>query len=164
MDFYEEIVHEIRTGNVKTKEQLQSRKMQLAKRYNLDYIPGDVEILNSAEFDEQYLDLLRIKPTRTISGVAVVAAMTSPDRCPHGKCIYCPGGLENNSPQAYTGYEPAALRGRSNGYDGYNQVFNRLKQLDTIGHDTSKVDLIIMGGTFTARPREYQESFVKGCL
>lgn len=164
MDFYEEIVHDIRNGNITNKKQLQSKKMELAKRYSLDYIPGDVEILNSTGFDEKYLDLLRIKPTRTISGVAVVAAMTSPEKCPHGKCIYCPGGIDNNSPQAYTGYEPAALRGRNNGYDAYNQVFNRLKQLDTIGHDTSKVDLIIMGGTFTARPREYQESFVKGCL
>ncbi len=164
MGFYEEIVQEIRTGRVRSKEQLQSRKMQLAKRHSLDYIPGDSEILNSTEFEEEYLDLLRIKPTRTISGVAVVAAMTSPERCPHGKCIYCPGGVDNNSPQAYTGYEPAALRGRNNAYDGYNQVFNRLKQLDTIGHDTSKVDLIIMGGTFTARPVEYQESFIKGCL
>lgn len=164
MDFYEEIVQDIRSGNIKTKEQLQSKKMQLAKQYNLDYIPGDVEILNSSEFDDSYLDLLRIKPTRTISGVAVVAAMTSPDRCPHGKCIYCPGGIDNNSPQAYTGYEPAALRGRNNGYDAYNQTFNRLKQLETIGHDTTKVDLIIMGGTFTARPREYQETFIKGCI
>lgn len=164
MGFYEEIVQEIRDGKVRSKEQLQSRKMQLAKAYSLDYIPGDSEILNSTKFDEEYLDLLRIKPTRTISGVAVVAAMTSPERCPHGKCIYCPGGVDNNSPQAYTGYEPAALRGRNNDYDGYSQVFSRLKQLDTIGHDTSKVDLIIMGGTFTARPVEYQESFIKGCL
>lgn len=164
MNFYEDIVHDIKSGRIKSKQQLHSRKMQLAKQYSMDYIPGDVEILNSYEFDDQYLDLLRIKPTRTISGVAVVAAMTSPEACPHGKCVYCPGGVDNNSPQAYTGYEPAALRGRNNQYDPYNEVFSRLKQLETIGHDTSKVDLIIMGGTFTARPKEYQESFIKGCM
>ncbi len=58
-----------------------------------------------------------------------------------------PGRVENNSPQAYTGYEPAALRGgRTYAYDPYEQTFNRLRQLETIGHDTSKVDLIVMGG------------------
>lgn len=164
MGFYEQIAEEIRSGSIRNKKDLQNKKVELAKKYNMDFIPSDTEILNSGDFDEQYVNLLRIKPTRTISGVAVVAAMTSPERCPHGKCIYCPGGIDNNSPQAYTGHEPAALRGRSNNYDAYDQVFNRLKQLETIGHDTSKVDLIIMGGTFTARDRSYQESFIKGCL
>ncbi len=164
MGFYEEIAHDIRSGRIGSKSALHSRKVELAKKFGMDYIPGDVEILNSGEFDDREKNLLRIKPTRTISGVAVVAAMTPPDACPHGRCVYCPGGVDNNSPQAYTGHEPAALRGRNNGYDAYNQVFNRLKQLGTIGHDTSKVDLIIMGGTFTARERKFQESFVKGCL
>ncbi len=164
MGFYEDISREIRSGRINNKRELHSMKVSLAKKYSMDYIPGDVEILNSGDFGEKGQNLLRIKPTRTISGVAVVAAMTSPEACPHGKCVYCPGGVDNNSPQAYTGHEPAALRGRSNNYDAYNQVFNRLKQLDTIGHDISKVDLIIMGGTFTARPREYQESFIKGCM
>ena len=165
MDFYEEIVQKINSGKIGNKKELQNEKIKLAREAGLDYIPGDVEILNSGHhIDQEYRNLLRIKTTRTVSGVAVVAAMTSPERCPHGKCIYCPGGVDNNSPQAYTGHEPAALRGRNNNYDPYNEVFSRLKQIDLIGHDTSKVDLIIMGGTFTARPMEYQEWFVKGCL
>ena len=163
MEFFELIGREINQGQITSRDTLQKRKMDLARELRLDYIPGDTEILNSGYVDSKYRGLLRIKPTRTISGVAVVAAMTSPERCPHGKCIYCPGGVENNSPQAYTGYEPAALRGRDNDYDSYRIVFNRLKQLETIGHDTSKIDLIIMGGTFTARDREYQESYIKGC-
>lgn len=164
MDYFSEISQEIVKRGIKSKNELQLLKTELARKYSLDYLPKDTEILSSAEFPDDIKQMLRIKGTRTISGVAVVAAMTSPERCPHGKCIYCPGGIENNSPQAYTGYEPAALRGRSNDYDAYNEVFSRLKQLETIGHDTSKVDLIIMGGTFTARTEEYQRSFVKGCL
>lgn len=164
MEFYELIGQEINEGRISNREELQRRKMALARELKLDYIPGDTEILTSGIVDEKYRSLLRIKPTRTISGVAVVAAMTSPEMCPHGKCIYCPGGVDNNSPQAYTGYEPAALRGRDNDYDPYRIVFNRLKQLETIGHDTSKIDLIIMGGTFTARSREYQEDYIKGCF
>lgn len=164
MEFYELIGQEINSGSILNREDLQRRKMFLARKLRLDHIPGDTEILNSGIIEDRYRNLLRIKPTRTISGVAVVAAMTSPEVCPHGKCIYCPGGVDNNSPQAYTGHEPAALRGRDNGYDPYRIVFNRLKQLETIGHDTSKIDLIVMGGTFTARPESYQKEFVKGCF
>lgn len=164
MEFYEFISSEINKGDITTRDELQRRKMALARELRLDHIPGDTEILSSGTVDEKYHSLLKIKPTRTISGVAVVAAMTSPERCPHGKCIYCPGGVDNNSPQAYTGYEPAAMRGRDNGYDSYRIVFNRLKQLETIGHDTSKIDLIIMGGTFTARTKEYQQEYIKGCF
>ncbi|EQD78027.1 histone acetyltransferase, ELP3 family, partial [mine drainage metagenome] len=153
MNFYDEVSAEINKGNIRNKLQLQALKIQLSRKYSLENIPSDSEILNSNMISKEYLSVLKLKPTRTVSGVAVVAAMTSPEICPHGRCIFCPGGVENNSPQAYTGYEPSALRGRTNQYDPYNIVFNRLKQLETIGHDTSKVDLIIMGGTFTARTR-----------
>ncbi len=164
MDFFTEMQDYLKSGKIKSKDELEYVKIKLSKKYNLDYVPGDVEILNSSDFDDSIRRMLTKKPTRTISGVAVVAAMTSPERCPHGKCIFCPGGVENNSPQSYTGFEPAALRGRYNAYDPYNEVFNRIKQLELIGHDTSKIDLIVMGGTFTARDYEYQGSFVKGCL
>ena len=164
MNFFDEVSIKINNGEISSKDDLQALKLQLSRKYSLDHIPSDSEILNTASINNEFKKLLRIKPTRTVSGVAVVAAMTSPEICPHGRCIFCPGGIENNSPQAYTGYEPSALRGRANQYDPYNIVFNRLKQLETIGHDTSKVDLIIMGGTFTARTREYQESYVKGCI
>lgn len=164
MNIYEEISERISSGEISNNDQLQKLKVQLSRKYGMDRVPSNSEILNSGYLDDKAKDILRLKPTRTISGVAVVAAMTSPEMCPHGRCIFCPGGLENNSPQAYTGYEPSALRGRMNNYDPFSITFNRLKQLETIGHDTSKVDLIIMGGTFTARSREYQESFVKGCL
>jgi elongator complex protein 3 len=164
MNIYEEISEKISSGEIANGEQLQKIKVKLSKKYGMDRVPSNSEILNSGYLDKKAGDILRLKPTRTISGVAVVAAMTSPEICPHGRCIFCPGGMENNSPQAYTGYEPSALRGRMNNYDPFSITFNRLKQLETIGHDTSKVDLIIMGGTFTARSREYQENFVKGCL
>ena len=110
------------------------------------------------------LEILRRKPVRTLSGVAVVAVMTSPAPCPHGKCTYCPGGVENNSPQSYTGKEPAARRAADNEFDPYRQVLSRIEQLEAIGHHTDKVDLIIMGGTFTSRLPEYQEWFVKRCF
>jgi elongator complex protein 3 len=117
--------------------------------------PGDLATVN---------EILQRKPVRTLSGVAVVAVMTSPAPCPHGKCIFCPGGVENNSPQSYTGKEPAARRGASYDFDPYEQVKGRIEQLEAIGHGTDKIDLIIMGGTFTSRPAEYQAEFVRRCF
>jgi elongator complex protein 3 len=130
------------------------------------HLPSDVDILEYASADI-YHDIepfLRLKPVRTSSGVAVVAVMTSPSDCPHGKCIYCPGGKEFGTAQSYTGHEPAAMRAGSNDFDPYKQTRSRIEQLSTIGHPTDKVDLIIMGGTFTARDKDYQEWFVKRCF
>jgi elongator complex protein 3 len=101
---------------------------------------------------------------RTISGVAIVAVMTSPEECPHGSCIPCPGGPSNNTPQSYTGHEPAALRAILNDFDPFYQTKNRLDQLKAIGHEVNKIDLIIMGGTFTSRTPYYQNWFVKRCF
>jgi elongator complex protein 3 len=102
------------------------------------------------------------KPTRSLSGVAVVAVMTAPAKCPHGRCTYCPGGLENRSPQSYTGEEPSALRGAQFRYDAEAIVRHRLAALEETGHATSKVEVIVMGGTFPARPRTYQRAVLKG--
>ncbi len=72
-------------------------------------------------------NILKKKPTRTMSGVAIVAVMCHPHECPHGRCFYCP--KSNNAPPSYTGEEPAALRGRMYEFHPYIQCFNRLKQL-----------------------------------
>jgi elongator complex protein 3 len=92
--------------------------------------------------------------------------MTSPHNCPHGKCLYCPGGpaSEFSSAQSYTGHEPAAARGEQNDYDPYGQVRLRLNQLREIGHPVDKIELILMGGTMTARSHDYQEWFVRRAI
>jgi elongator complex protein 3 len=102
------------------------------------------------------------KPSRTLSGVAVVAVMTAPARCPHGRCTYCPGGVDHASPQSYTGEEPSALRGAQFRWDARSIARNRIETLESIGHPTSKVEVIVMGGTFPARPRAYQEEVLRG--
>ncbi|HTT35584.1 MAG TPA: tRNA uridine(34) 5-carboxymethylaminomethyl modification radical SAM/GNAT enzyme Elp3 [Thermoplasmata archaeon] len=102
------------------------------------------------------------RPTRTLSGVAIVAVMTAPAPCPHGRCTYCPGGVALGSPQSYTGEEPSALRGAQFGYDPRAITAHRLEALETIGHPTGKVEAIVMGGTFTARPVAYQRQVLHG--
>ncbi|HWR27420.1 MAG TPA: tRNA uridine(34) 5-carboxymethylaminomethyl modification radical SAM/GNAT enzyme Elp3 [Candidatus Thermoplasmatota archaeon] len=167
MPFHQDIIELILSKKIQSKDELHKAKIQLCKKYNLRTIPRDSEILANLPADQLENgvahSLLRKKSSRTLSGVAVIAAMTSPEVCPHGRCVPCPGGPERNTPQSYTGYEPAAMRASCNNFDPYLQVRSRVEQLHAIGHVTDKVDLIIMGGTFTARIPEYQQWFVKRC-
>lgn len=170
MDFYSEVINLILSNKIQSKEELHKTKVKLCQKYKLQNVPPDSEILARLTDDftedekELSVSILRKKSMRTISGVAIVAVMTSPEECPHGLCIQCPGGPQSNTPQSYTGREPAALRASLNDYDPYLQTRNRIKQLEAIGHPTNKIDLIIMGGTFTARSPYYKEWFVKRCF
>ncbi len=101
------------------------------------------------------------KFARTISGVTPVAVMTLPMKCP-GECIYCP--TYQATPQSYTPESPAVLRAKRCSYDAKRQVKLRLKVLSEMGHPTDKVELIVMGGTFLACPKDYQYQFIKGCF
>lgn len=165
-EVYQEIISEILNRKMVTKDEIHKIKLRFCRKYNLDRLPSDADILSNV--DEEFYSflepVLRIKPVRTISGVAVVAVMTSPAECPHGKCIYCPGGVDYGSAQSYTGKEPAALRAGTNNFDPYLQAKSRIEQLGIIGHPTDKIDLIVMGGTFTSRNLDYQNFFVKRCF
>ena len=143
-------------------------KIEICRKYRLNSVPKNSAILAAATPEEREIlrRILLVKPTRTLSGVAPVAVMTSPYPCPHGRCLPCPGGPSHpfSSPQSYTGEEPAAKRAREHGYDPFAQVHARLGQFETLGHRVEKVELIVMGGTMTARPIEYQHEFVARCV
>ncbi len=137
------------------------------RKFGLERPPSNSEILAAATPDEKgkVLKLLKLKPVRSISGVSVITVMSKPFPCPKDEpCIYCPGGPNHNTPQSYTGKEPAAARALQHNYDPYGQVKSRIEQLRAIGHDVDKVELIIFGGTLTAYPQEYVEWFVTQCL
>ncbi|WP_297522758.1 tRNA uridine(34) 5-carboxymethylaminomethyl modification radical SAM/GNAT enzyme Elp3 [Thermococcus sp.] len=159
----EEIARAVLAGEIKGREELNRYKIVVSRKYHLSRIPGNSDILKAipAEERERFRELLKRKPTRTISGVAVVAMMTKPFPCPHGRCIYCPGGPSVGSPQSYTGKEPSALRAVQSAYHPYIIMMRRLKQLTDIGHDVDKVEVIIQGGTFPAVDLDYQEWYVK---
>jgi elongator complex protein 3 len=151
------------------KKQLNRLKYKICKKHKLKHIPTDIEILLHADAKDmpKVKKYLLTKPTRTISGVAVCAIMTKPMKCPHGKCIPCPGGPGSefgDVPQSYTGKEPATRRAIRNKFDAYLQTMNRLEQYVVSGHVPDKVELIIMGGTFPSFPKKYQEDFVKFSL
>lgn len=140
----------------------------VCKKYRLQTVPRNSDILSCATSEERPLlrPILLVKPSRTLSGVAPVAVMTSPAPCPHGICLPCPGGPDSlfQSPQSYTGGEPAARRAFAHHFDPYDQVSARLSQFEQLGHHVDKAELIVMGGTMTARESSYQEWFVTECI
>ena len=158
------IIEDILEGKISTRRDLEVEKRQLCRDLKLSRFMSNADILEFAKPEEKEIvsGILKKKPTRTMSGVAIVAVMCHPHKCPHGRCFYCPES--DIAPPSYTGEEPAALRGRMYEYHPYVQCFNRLKQLKKIGHPIDKVELIIMGGTFPSRDLSYQEWFVSQCL
>ena len=89
--------------------------------------------------------------------------MPKPFACPHGRCTYCPGGIEFNTPNSYTGKEPVTINAIKNQYNPNIQITSKLNQLQLFGHDTSKIELVIVGGTFLFMPKDYQNDFIKSC-
>jgi elongator complex protein 3 len=159
--FFEEIIEFIKIKKPK-KQDLSNKKIILSKKYSLKKIPTDINILlNAKNQDLEYIKkYLLTKPSRTKSGVAVVAVMSYPYPCPHGECDMCSSMTKDNIPQSYTGKEPATMRGIRNDYNPYLQVINRLEQYIALGHNPQKIELIIMGGTFISFDKEYIENFV----
>jgi elongator complex protein 3 len=111
--------------------------------------------------DAELLARIRMKPVRTLSGVTTITVLTKPFPCP-GECIFCPS--ETDMPQSYLPDEPGARRGVENEFDPYRQVSSRLKALREVGHPTDKIELLILGGSWSAYPREYREWFTRRCF
>ncbi len=109
-------------------------------------------------FDEELLARLRRKPMRTISGVTPVTVLTKPFPCP-GTCIFCPNDVR--MPKSYLADEPGAQRAEQNAFDPYLQTYTRLLTYRSLGHPTDKIEIIILGGTWSFYPETYQIWFVK---
>ena len=104
---------------------------------------------------------LRKRPIRTLSGVTPVTVLTRPHPCP-GRCIFCPNDVR--MPKSYLADEPGAQRAEANRFDPYLQTWNRLSAYRDIGHPVDKVELIVLGGTWSFLPEPYQRWFVKRCF
>jgi len=149
---------------VSDQECLNRVKLDFCRKHGLDWMPRNSDILSALppEVKTRFSEQLQIKRVRSVSGVNVIGVMSSPRGCPHGRCVFCP--MEKGFPMSYTSGEPAAMRGMQSGYDPFVQITSRIEQLRAIGHEPSKVELVIQGGTFLAAPFQYQEQFVKRCL
>ncbi|XP_054838012.1 elongator complex protein 3 isoform X2 [Eublepharis macularius] len=146
-------------------------KTKTAAKYGLSAQPRLVDIIAAVppQYRKVLVPKLKAKPIRTASGIAVVAVMCKPHRCPHinftgNICVYCPGGPDSDfeySTQSYTGYEPTSMRAIRARYDPYLQTRHRVEQLKQLGHSVDKVEFIVMGGTFMALPEEYRDYFIR---
>jgi elongator complex protein 3 len=130
-------------------------KSALVAAYQKMTLAGEMEP------DRALLEKIRMKPVRTLSGVTTVTVLTKPYPCP-GKCIFCPTDVR--MPKSYLPDEPGAMRGLEHKFDPYAQVASRIAQLKAVGHPTDKIELLILGGTWSAYRRDYQEWFVKRCF
>jgi len=113
------------------------------------------------KFDEALLYKLRRKPVRTLSGVTPLTVLTKPFPCP-GTCIFCPNDVR--MPKSYLADEPGAQRAEKNAFDPYLQTVTRLQTYHNLGHSTDKIEIIILGGTWSFYPETYQIWFVKRIL
>lgn len=113
------------------------------------------------DFDRDVVTSLQVKPTRSQAGVTVVTVLTKPYPCP-GKCIFCPTDVR--MPKSYLHDEPGAMRAERHDFDPFEQTKDRIEALERIGHPADKIELLILGGTWSSYRRDYQEWFVKRCL
>ncbi|KAM6138084.1 elongator complex protein 3 isoform 1-T1 [Phoenicopterus ruber ruber] len=150
---------------------LNKLKTKTSAKYGLSAQPRLVDIIAAVppQYRKVLVPKLKAKPIRTASGIAVVAVMCKPHRCPHinftgNICVYCPGGPDSDfeySTQSYTGYEPTSMRAIRARYDPYLQTRHRVEQLKQLGHSVDKVEFIVMGGTFMALPEDYRDYFIR---
>lgn len=150
---------------------LNKLKSAVARKYCLSSQPRLVDIIAAVppNYRKALVPKLKAKPVRTASGIAVVAVMCKPHRCPHinmtgNICVYCPGGPDSDfeySTQSYTGYEPTSMRAIRARYNPFLQTRHRVEQLKSLGHSVDKVEFIVMGGTFMALDEEYRDYFIR---
>jgi len=162
-------IEDLLKSRIKNQADLSSFKRKIAKKYKIP-CPSNIELLKAyhsflkikrQKLSEKIEKLLRTRPIRSLSGIVNISVLTKPYPCP-GKCTFCP--IEEGFPKSYLAGEPAADRAKKLNYDPYLQVQKRIEMLKTEGHPTDKIELRIVGGTWSFYPKKYQEWFIKRCF
>lgn len=165
----EKFLKEILKRNPKDKEGLETFKVELAKRFkipppnNFRLLKVYQELLKKKRIKENknLKELLKKRPIRSLSGIVNISVVTKPYPCP-GKCLFCP--IESGLPKSYLSGEPAVERAKEVNFDPYLQVKSRIEALQIQGHPTSKIELRIIGGTWSFYSFNYRQWFVKRCF
>ena len=166
--FVELFLESIKNDIPKNKVLLEARKRAFLRTYKGVMIENR-DIIAVLEMHTEYdiiiknrlFDLLQKRAVRTISGVSPIGILTKAYPCP-GKCVYCP--TEARMPKSYMSNQPAAARALRNKFHPYDQVKNRIEALSDSGHPTSKLEVIVMGGTWSFLPIKYQQWYIKRCF
>ncbi len=169
MTIEEQIIVAFSKKTVKNRQILDELKRKFAKERRTR-MPSNSLLLEAyhslskdkrISLNKKIVEVLRIKKIRSLSGIVVVSVLTKPYACP-GKCIYCP--LQDNAPKSYLDGEPAVMRAIKLNYDPFKQIQARIKSLEATGHPTDKIDLRIIGGTWSFYKKSYQTWFIKKCF
>ena len=161
------LVLEALATDTKTPRQLHRLKLQYAEHFGINPPPNSELVrayralvkIGKVKDDPKFRRLIQKRSIRTLSGVSPVAILTKPFGCP-ARCVFCP--TEENVPKSYLSNEPAVMRAIVNDYSPFRQVRSRLKSLDANGHATDKVEMIVMGGTWSAHPVDYKRRYILG--
>jgi len=165
----ENAVKELLKANISTHQDLNKIKRQISKKYNIKILQNSeiLKIYNILVKEKkrkrnfQLEAILRKRAVRTLSGIAPVAVLTKDFGCP-ADCAYCP--TEARVPKSYLSNEPAVMRAIRCKYDPYIQTQSRLKALIANGHNPEKIELIVIGGTWSAIPVKYKYWYIKECF
>ena len=168
-EIIEKLIKKAVRDKVGDKTQLKLLKYYISKKYQVPIITNASilqvyrQMLKAKQLprSERLEKVLKIRSIRTLSGVAVVAVLTKPYPCP-GRCAYCP--TEAKMPKSYLSNEPAVMRAVLNHFDPFKQVRMRIRALHNNGHSTDKIELIVIGGTWSYLPDKYQKWFIKRCF
>jgi len=164
MDINETIIKKIIEDKIEDKEKLSKIKRKTAKRFDAS-CPKNVELLQvyhnllkdkRIEKNIKIERILRKRPVRSLSGVSVVSVFTNPYPCP-GECVFCPS--EEGLPKSYLRGEPAAERALKLNFDPFLQVQKRIESLKKQGHPIDKIEIRVIGATFSYYPEEYKINF-----
>lgn len=169
MNREEKIILELCKKSNKNRDLLDFLKRKSAKENNAKMVSNaallkayhNLVSLKRITRDPKMESFLRIRKIRSLSGIVIVSALTKPYACP-GKCLYCPS--QKKVPKSYLKEEPAVARAIALKYSPYKQVMTRLKALQETGHPTDKIDIRIIGGTWSYYPKKYQTWFIKECF
>ena len=169
MNYLKIIVKKLIKEKFKSQANLFMVKRQFAKKYKVACPKNSALLLayhkllkqGKIKKNESFERFLRTKRIRSLSGVVSVSVLTKPAPCP-GKCLYCPD--QANLPKSYLDGEPAVMRAVANNFNPYLQIKTRLKTLEANSHNISKIELIIIGGTWSSLPIKYQTQFIKECF
>ena len=162
------IIENLQQEEVTDSADFERRKRKIARRYHCPLLNNSTllkvyhKLVSEKSIPRNLLfeETLRTHRVRSWSGVAVVAVLTKPFPCP-GQCLFCP--RQDNLPVSYLDNEPAVMRAISSKYSAKAQFLNRLESLTSTGHSTEKIELIILGGTWSALPKDYREKFIQHC-
>ncbi len=164
--FAQKCLESVRENSISTHEGFNMVKKNVAKELktlvprNSDILEAYRQLVKKEQMpeDEQFVKMLKVREIRTLSGIAAIGVHSKPFPCP-GKCIYCP--TEPNMPKSYLSNQPAVMRSTANDFDPYRMVQSRLEMLKRNGHHPDKCELIVMGGTWSFFPWDYQQEFLQ---